>query len=84
MVAGAGFDGMTVSLLGPADLSIARALLPHLQRNGLTPVIVAFPQTIDGLSDALHRGARAWPTGAAAMAPATASSYASLARPNMR
>lgn len=57
MVAGAGFDGMTVSLLGPADLSTARALLPHLQRNGLRPVIVAFPQTIDGLSDALHLAA---------------------------
>ena len=54
MVAGAGFDGMTVSILDPSDMAVAKALLPHLLRNALTPVIVAFPRTIEALGDALH------------------------------
>lgn len=53
MVAGAGFDGMAIDL-GASDVSVAHAVRPHMEVNGLTPLIVAFPKTIDSLEDTLH------------------------------
>ena len=53
MVAGAGFDGMAIDL-GASDVSVAHAVRPHMETNGLTPLIVAFPKTIDSLEDTLH------------------------------
>jgi len=53
MVAGAGFDGMAIDL-GASDVAVAHAVRPHMQRVGLTPLIVAFPKTIDSLEDTLH------------------------------
>lgn len=56
MVAGAGFDGMAIDL-GAADVSVAHAVRPHMERNGLTPLIVAFPKTIESMEDTLHMAA---------------------------
>jgi hypothetical protein len=53
MVAGAGFDGMAIDL-GASDVAVAHAVRPHMQRVGLTPLIVAFPKTIESLEDTLH------------------------------
>ncbi|MEM7472476.1 MAG: sugar phosphate isomerase/epimerase [Pseudomonadota bacterium] len=53
MVAAAGFDGMAIDL-GASDVSVAHAVRPHMQANGLTPLIVAFPKTIESLEDTLH------------------------------
>lgn len=52
MVADAGYAGMALDL-GAADVSVAKAMLPHLQRQGLTPLIVAFPKSIDSLRETL-------------------------------
>ncbi|SMY06562.1 sugar phosphate isomerase/epimerase family protein [Flavimaricola marinus] len=56
MVAGAGFDGMAIDL-GASDVAVAHAVRPHMERNGLTPLIVAFPKTIQSLEDTLHMAA---------------------------
>ncbi len=53
MVAGAGFDGMAIDL-GASDVAVAHTVRPHMQRVGLTPLIVAFPKTISSLEDTLH------------------------------
>ncbi len=52
MVAGAGFDGMAIDL-GASDVATAHAVRPHMERNNLTPLIVAFPKTIESLEDTL-------------------------------
>ena len=52
MVAAAGFDGMAIDL-GASDVAVAHAVRPHMQRMGLTPLIVAFPKTIESLEDTL-------------------------------
>lgn len=56
MVAGAGFDGMAIDL-GASDVAVAHAVRPHMERNGLTPLIVAFPKTLQSLEDTLHMAA---------------------------
>jgi hypothetical protein len=53
MVSGAGFDGMAIDL-GASDVATAHAVRPHMEANGLTPLIVAFPKTIESLEDTLH------------------------------
>jgi len=52
MVADAGYDGLAIDL-GAADVATAHAVRPHMQRNGLTPLIVAFPRSVEGLRDTL-------------------------------
>ncbi len=52
MVAAAGFDGMAIDL-GAADVAVAHQVRPHMEANGLTPLIVAFPKTIDSMEDTL-------------------------------
>lgn len=52
MVKAAGYHGLALDL-GAADVSVARAMLPHLQREGLTPLIVAFPKTVESLRETL-------------------------------
>lgn len=52
MVAGAGYDGMAIDL-GASDVATAHAVRPHMEANGLTPLIVAFPKTIESLEDTL-------------------------------
>lgn len=52
MVAAAGFDGMAIDL-GASDVDVAHAVRPHMEANGLTPLIVAFPKTIGSLEDTL-------------------------------
>ena len=56
MVVGAGFDGMAIDL-GASDVAVAHEVRPHMERNGLTPLIVAFPKTIESLEDTLHMAA---------------------------
>ena len=56
MVAGAGFDGMAIDL-GASDVAVAHAVRPHMEANNLTPLIVAFPKTIESLEDTLHMAA---------------------------
>lgn len=56
MVAGAGFDGMAIDL-GASDVATAHAVRPHMQAHDLTPLIVAFPKTIENLNDTLHMAA---------------------------
>lgn len=56
LVAGAGFDGMAIDL-GASDVAVAHQVRPHMQANGLTPLIVAFPKTIESLEDTLHMAA---------------------------
>ena len=56
MVAGAGFDGMAIDL-GASDISVAHEVRPHMDINGLTPLIVAFPKSIESLEDTLHMAA---------------------------
>ena len=56
MVSGAGFDGMAIDL-GASDAAVAHAVRPHMQANGLTPLIVAFPKSIESLEDTLHMAA---------------------------
>ena len=52
-MAGAGFDGMAIDL-GASDVTVAHAVRVPMQRNGLTPLFVAFPKTIASLEDTLH------------------------------
>ncbi|WP_227270413.1 sugar phosphate isomerase/epimerase family protein [Roseobacter weihaiensis] len=52
MVADAGYAGLAIDL-GAADIEMAHAVRPHLQREGLTPLIVAFPPTVESLRDTL-------------------------------
>ena len=52
MVAGAGYDGMALDL-GAGDVAQAREVQPHMSRAGLTPLIVAFPKTIEDLRETL-------------------------------
>ena len=52
MVAAAGYKGMALDL-GAADVSVASAMRPHLEREGLTPLIVAFPKTVESLRETL-------------------------------
>ncbi len=56
MVAEAGFDGMAIDL-GASDVAVAHAVRPHMAANNLTPLIVAFPKTIESLEDTLHMAA---------------------------
>jgi hypothetical protein len=49
----AGFDGMAIDL-GAADVALAYACLPHFDRTGLTPLIVAFPKSVDELRGTLR------------------------------
>ncbi len=53
MVAGAGYHGMAIDL-GASDVAVAHAVRPHMQRVGLTPLIVAFPKTIESLDETLR------------------------------
>ena len=51
-VAGAGYDGMAIDL-GAGDVAQAREVRPHMERAGLTPLIVAFPKSIESLRETL-------------------------------
>ena len=51
-VAAAGYDGMAIDL-GASDVAQAHAVRPHMEKNGLTPLIVAFPKTVESLRDTL-------------------------------
>ena len=51
-VAEAGYDGLAIDL-GAADVETAYAVRPHMERNGLTPLIVAFPKTVASLRETL-------------------------------
>ena len=51
-VAVAGYDGMAIDL-GAGDVAQARAVRPHMERNGLTPLLVAFPRTVESLRETL-------------------------------
>ena len=53
MVAEAGFDGLAIDL-SAADKETAHAVRPHLEREGLAPLIVAFPRSVEGLRDTLR------------------------------
>ncbi|MGB0161259.1 MAG: sugar phosphate isomerase/epimerase family protein, partial [Candidatus Puniceispirillaceae bacterium] len=46
------YDGMAIDL-GAGDVAQAREVRPHMERNGLTPLIVAFPKTIESLRETL-------------------------------
>ena len=52
MVASAGYDGMAIDL-GASDVAQAHKVRPHMERHGLTPIIVAFSRTINSLHDTL-------------------------------
>ena len=52
MVRDAGFDGLAIDL-GAADVQTAHDVRPHMEREGLTPLIVAFPKSIEALRDTL-------------------------------
>jgi len=56
MVSRAGFDGMAIDL-GASDVAVAHEVRPHMERHGITPLIVAFPKTIKSLEDTLHMAA---------------------------
>lgn len=51
-VADAGFHGLAIDL-GASDVATAHAVRPHLERTGLTPLIVAFPKTVESLRETL-------------------------------
>ncbi|MCE2517442.1 MAG: sugar phosphate isomerase/epimerase [Alphaproteobacteria bacterium] len=51
-VAAAGYDGMAIDL-GAGDVAQAREVEPIMARHGLTPLIVAFPKTVEDLRDTL-------------------------------
>ena len=51
-VAGAGYDGMALDL-GAGDVAQAREVQPIMARHGLTPLIVAFPKTVESLRETL-------------------------------
>ncbi len=52
MVAGAGYDGMAIDL-GAGDVAQAYEVQPLMAAAGLTPLIVAFPKTVESLRDTL-------------------------------
>lgn len=52
MVADAGYAGLAIDL-GAADIEVAHAVRPHLEREGLTPLIVAFPRSVESLRETL-------------------------------
>lgn len=52
MVADAGYAGLAIDL-GAADVATAHEVRPHLEREGLTPLIVAFPRTVESLRETL-------------------------------
>ena len=52
MVAEAGYDGMALDL-GAGDVAQAREVQPLMQAVGLTPLIVAFPKTVESLRETL-------------------------------
>ena len=52
MVADAGYDGMALDL-GAGDVAEARKVQPMMARRGLTPLIVAFPKTVESLRETL-------------------------------
>ena len=53
MVAQAGYDGMAIDL-GAGDVAQAKEVRPHMERAGLTPLIVAFPKTIEDLGETMR------------------------------
>ncbi len=52
MVAEAGYDGLAIDL-GAGDVKLAREILPFIRKYDMTPLIVAFPKTVEALSDTL-------------------------------
>ena len=52
MVVQAGYDGMAIDL-GAGDVAQAHEVRPHMERHGLTPLIVAFPKTVESLRETL-------------------------------
>jgi Sugar phosphate isomerases/epimerases len=52
-VSEAGFDGLAVDL-GAADAALAWEALPHMERAGLTPLVVAFPRAVSSLRETLR------------------------------
>ena len=52
MVAQVGYDGMAIDL-GAGDVAQAHEVRPHMERHGLTPLIVAFPKTVESLRETL-------------------------------
>lgn len=52
MVSSAGYDGMAIDL-GAGDVAQAHEVRPHMERYGLTPLIVAFPKTVESLRETL-------------------------------
>jgi hypothetical protein len=52
MVAQADYDGMAIDL-GAGDVAQAHEVRPHMERHGLTPLIVAFPKTVESLRETL-------------------------------
>jgi len=53
MVAGAGYDGMAIDL-GAGDVAQAYEVQPIMKAAGLTPLIVAFPKSIEEFRDTLQ------------------------------
>ena len=51
-VAEAGYDGMALDL-GAGDIAQAREVQPIMARHGLTPLIVAFPKTVESMREVL-------------------------------
>ena len=51
-VAAAGYDGMALDL-GAGDVAQARRFQPIMEKAGLTPLIVAFPKSVEGLRETL-------------------------------
>lgn len=52
-VAAAGYKGLALDF-GADDVSVAKAIRPHMEREGLTPLIVAFPKTVESLRETLE------------------------------
>lgn len=52
MVAAAGYHGMAIDL-GAGDVAQAHEVQPLMEKAGLTPLIVAFPKTVESLRDTL-------------------------------
>ena len=48
----AGFEGLALDL-GASDVNEANAIRPYLEKNDLTPLIVAFPKTVSSFEDTL-------------------------------
>lgn len=53
MVAEAGYEGLAIDL-GAADVAEAHKVRPFLEREGLTPLIVAFPKSVESLRETLR------------------------------